>query len=394
MRVPRRALCASLLVLAGCRRAAPQSSPEAGAAPPSSTVVVLDAGLGEPRWSCVTSPAETVTLPRDASLGAIAFGSEKGSPPLVAYAGEVDGVRRHAAVRLRADAAVVRGPTAVGDAPPWTPFLRGGEEGFVRLVTGAKASWVLQEGAVEALTSPIELGDELAIDALAVGRAVVVASTVADGVEVRVIEGGRVQRGFRIEGGESPMIVRREDGSFAVAARVEAPLDAAKPVRDVPTAALEGAGQERTAATLVVVDATGKRLASHALAAGEDVIGLSPSRARVFLAARRVLKGQSVVDLARVGGDGKRVAVGEFPRRRGGRLVPIEVEGEGSEAEALEVTSDGAAVLGARPGTLPLGEVDVVLMARAVEDRLEVFAVRDTASTPQVFRSVCRSEIR
>lgn len=386
-------LLAGALAVTGCRKIAPQPTLDAGVLQSAVGVAVLEAGAPEGRWSCATTDAESRTLPREAAIGAVLFGSEREPAPLLAYVAELDGVRRHASVRVQSSAEPLRGPSALGDVPPWTPFVGAAGEGFVRLVAGAKASWVLHAGERSVLEAPVVLGDELAADALAIGDAtVVLAVSVAEGVDVRVVEGSRVVRSFRIEGGESPAILRSESGSFAVAARVEATLEPAKPVRDVPTASLEGAGQERTTASLVIVDSGGTRIAAHALAAAEEVLALTPSRAGLVLASRRVLKGQSLVDVVRVGADGRRVRVGEFPRRRGRRLVPIEAVRDGAVAELLEVSSDGVTVLGARPGGLDLGDVDAVLAVRAVGDRLEIVALRDATETPRVLRAACRWE--
>ncbi len=386
-------LLAGALAATGCRKVASQAAPDAGLLSSAVTAAVVDAGAAEGRWSCATTDAESRTLPREAAVGAVLFGGDREPAPLVAYVAEVDGVRRHAAVRVQSSAEALRGPAALGDVPPWTPFVGAAGEGFVRLVTGAKASWVLHAGEGPVIDAPIVLGDELAADALAIGEAtVVLAVSVAEGVDVRVVEGSRVVRSFRVDGGEAPAILRGEGSSFAVAARVEATLEPAKPVRDVPTAALEGAGQERTTASLVVVDGGGTRIATHALAATEEVLALTPSRTGLVLASRRVLKGQSLVDLVRVGADGRRVRVGEFPRRRGRRLVPIEAVRDGAVTEVLEVSSEGVTVLGARPGALDLGDVDAVLAVRAVGDRLELVLLREAAETPRVLRAACHWE--
>lgn len=383
----------AVLALVGCRRSVPPAVRDAGVGASSTAVTVVpDGGSLAGTWSCTSSEADTVTLPRDAALGAVAFGAERGAAPLVAFVGEVDGVRRHAAVSFRAGATVLRGPEARGDAPPWTPFVGARGLGFVRLVAGANASWGLFEGSREVFTMPIELGDELAVDALEVDGLTIVAAAVSAGVDIRVVDGGAVRRGFQIEGGESPVILRRHDGSFAVAARVEGHVEDAPPVRRVPTTAMEGAGEERTRASLVVVDAGGKRIAAHALASGEELISVAGSRSHVVVAGRRIVKGQSVMDLARVDADGRRVRVAEVPTRHGARIVAVEGADGGAGGEFLELGHEGLWVLGERQGALPIGACDAVLVARAVDDRLEVLGSRETVDSLQVFRAVCRQE--
>lgn len=384
------------VALAACRKSEPRAaktSAEGGAA--ADPVAIADAGAREPSWACTTAPEAAVTLPRESSLGAVLFAEEPGEAPLLAYVADREGGRRHEAVRVRSSAAPIVGPAALGDAPPWTPFGGAGHEGFVRLAVGAKAAWSLHEGARVVAEGPLAVGDELAADAIALeGGRVVVALSVAEGVEVKVFEAGNVRRSFRIEGAESPVLLRAESGAFVVAARVEAVPEAAKTVREVPTSALEGAGQDRTSATLRFVDEGGKSVAAHTLAAGEEVLGAGAAREGLFLATRRVVKAQSTVDIVRVAADGRRAKVGEFPRRRGGRLVPLDRARGAAGAELLELSSEGVVLLGERGGALGLTEVDGVLAARAVEDRLEIVAVRETADAPRVFVASCRLENR
>ena len=395
--------CAWLLsfavTLTGCRKApVPNEGPARGEGQGHEAdggALSADAAAPESRWFCAARAGEAFALPREAELGTLDYGAEDDAAPLLAYIAPTDGARHHATLQLKPASAPRVGPTAAGDVPPWTPIVGAAGEGSARIVAGAMARWVLELGGRDVVEAPLALGDELAIDALATGEAkAVVAVSSAEGVDVRAVEGSRVVRAFRVDGGESPALLRGEGGAVAVAVRVETPAEAAKPVRDVPTASLEGAGQDRSTATLVVVDGNGTRLASLALGAAEELVAVTPSRRSLVLGARRVLEGQAVVDLARVGADGRRTRIGEFPRRRGSRLVPIEDGRDGRIDAVLEVSSDGVAALGVRAGSLGLPDVDAVLAARTHGDELDLVGVRDVATAPQVVRVTCRWEVR
>jgi hypothetical protein len=169
-------------------------------------------------------------------------------------------------------------------------------------------------------------------------------------------------------------------GAIAVAARVDAPLEPAKVAKDVPTANLEGAGQERVGSTLVVVSATGQRLAAHPLPAGSEVVGVTTTREAIVLAVMRVARGVRSVDVDAVRADGRRERVGTFPVRRAARLYPVAapsgVPASSSAAAVLEVVDDGVAVLGARAGALPVREVEAVFGAQTEGDSLDVWLLR------------------
>jgi hypothetical protein len=166
-------------------------------------------------------------------------------------------------------------------------------------------------------------------------------------------------------------------GTASIAARVDAALEQAKPTKEVPTANLEGAGQERVASSLVVVGPGGKRLAAHAIPAGAEVLGVTAGREVLVVASARVTRGARAVDVDAIRPDGRRERVGEFAVRRGARLFPVAGRGAELARAVLEVVDDGVAVLGAREGALPLRDVEAAFGVRDDGESLVFWALRE-----------------
>lgn len=375
-------LVAAWLVLASCKRSPSVASDPGDAAAPArpSTVVVIDGGApregeGEGSWSCDETAARIQALPSEPIAGALALPAGGGAPVFTFVSSE--GGRKHRAFSLGEPPRVVEGPGVLGDAPPWVPAFAGESLRFVRLEPGSPARVVLSDAAASRAEIPLTIGDELAVDAAGAGTTFVVAASSSRGVDVRVGSGSVADSSFVVDDAYGPAVLVDPRGAVSVAARVDAALDQPKPTKDVPTANLEGAGQERLASSIVVVAATGKRLASHAIPAGAEVLGVTAGREAILVASSRVARGGRTVDVDAIRADGRRERVGEFQAHRGGRLVPIAGSGGDVVRAVLEVLDEGVAVLGARAGEVPLRDVESAFGVRQEGESLTFWALRE-----------------
>jgi hypothetical protein len=368
-------------MLASCKRTSVAPSDAAPAlAAPSSTVVVLDAGAtapGQGRWSCAEGASRA--LPSEPVVGALALATGGGAPAVFTFvSASTAGDRRHRAWELGGEARTIDGPPPIGDAPPWTPVYHGEALRFVRLEPGASARVVVADRSATLFEVPLPLGDELAVDAAGAGASFVLAASSARGVEVRAGAAAKAESTHVIADAYAPIVLVGVGGTLVVAARIDAPLEAAKVTREVTTANLEGAGQERIGSSIVVVTPSGQRLASHPLPAGSECLGATATRDAILVAATRVVRGARTVDVDAIQADGRRERIGEFPVRRAARLYPVAGPPGApvKETALIEVVDDGAAVLGARAGTLPVRDVEAVVGARVEGDAIALWLLR------------------
>ncbi len=381
----------ALVLVAGCKRHLDPSRTRSGSA---TDAVILDAGDSGPgaRWSCEAKALAEAPLQREISLGIASLPADEEALTLTFQAGDGRARTHRALVLARSASAPLEGPLVDGDAPPWVSVGATDRPRFVRLVLGGSPRWVLSAADRTEAESPLVLGDELALDALALadGR-VVVAATDARGVVLRAVTASAKNQEVVLADASSPALLLGPNGALAVAVRVDGELPKADVKRDVPVAALEGSGEERSAASLVVFDAAGARLRAFPLATGAEWIGPTLARRALLVSSRRVIRGATIAAVEAVTADGKKVAVAEVPVRRGSRVFPVEdlAVATGVGSDVLELADCRLAVLGPRAGALPLGSVEAVIGARVAGPVLDVWFTRDDETGSSARRHRC-----
>jgi hypothetical protein len=368
-------LVAMTALCAGCKRRE--------SAVPVDTTAASDGGVGEPvgLWRCDAAPLAEGALPHDAILGIPQLSSD-GARMTIAYAGGDAQGRRHRALVLAPAVTSIDGPPVDGDAPPWVSVAGARAQRFVRLSLTPSPRVVLTEGAATVAEVPLVLGDELAVDAIATTDRAWFAVTEARGVVLRAWPSTEKSQDAVFADATSPVLLAGSDGAVVLVGRVDESPAKEELRRDVPVAALEGSGEERTAASLVAWGARGDRVASLSLAAGAELLGPALARRAVLIATRRVLRGEALADVDAWTAAGKKLPIAQVPVRRGSRLVPIDdaAAPAGVSSDILELADQRVTVLGRRRGTLPTGSVEAVLGARVSGDTLDVWLTRDDDS--------------
>jgi hypothetical protein len=340
------------------------------------------------RWSCDEDASRRLTLPLDASLGATA-GGEGGAAALLFSFAAGGSVRRHRATCLGGACAAVEGPPVSGDAPPWVPIGPSDAPRFAYLEPGSAPRLVVAERAKVLAAWPIAIGDELAVDAVASASSIVVAATVAQGVEVHAGVGSSAHTVHVVPEAYGPAVLVSSSGAISVAARVDAALEAPSTSREVSVAHSEGAGQESVGSSLVVVTVAGKAMATYPLPAGAEVLGPTADRGALLTASARVIRGARVVAVDAIRADGKRTRVGEFSVPRAARLVPVAAPTQDALGSVLAIDDGVPTLLGMYGGPLPLRDVEAVLAARLGAEQLDMWLVRDESGSKTVTGARC-----